>query len=96
MRPTDRLQEAGPRYGQNILDLETGKATFSIAQSDLARDAWYGHHPAFNERVTSVRIVMWLYVEAVHILLAPELNISRLEDLKGRRVGLFLAGSGTL
>jgi len=94
VQPTDYKKQV-PATGQNILDLETGKATFSIAQSDLARDAWYGHPPAFNERVTKVRIVMPLYVEAVHILLAPDLNISRLEDLKGRRVGLFLAGSGT-
>jgi TRAP transporter TAXI family solute receptor len=79
----------------NVGQLEAGNADFAITQSDVAHDAWYGHPPKFRQRAAHVRIVMPLYLEAVHILLRPHLNISRLEDLKGKIVGVGLANSGT-
>jgi TRAP transporter TAXI family solute receptor len=79
----------------NVSELEAGHDEFGIAQSDVAHDAWFGHPKRFSERVANVKIVMPLYVEVVHILLRPHLNISRLEDLKGKKVGVGLANSGT-
>jgi len=79
----------------NVAQLEAGNVDFAIAQSDVAHDAWYGHPPKFHHRAAGVQIVMPLYLEAVHILLRPHLNISRLEDLKGKRVGVGLQTSGT-
>jgi len=79
----------------NVTELDSGKAEFGIAQSDVAHDAWYGHPKKFPKPVTNVSIVMPLYVEVVHILLRPHLNISHLADLKGKTVGLGLANSGT-
>jgi TRAP transporter TAXI family solute receptor len=80
---------------ENVAQLEAGKFDFAIAQSDVAHDAWYGHPPKFDHRAAGVQIVMPLYLEAVHILLRPHLNISRLGDLKGKRVGVGLQTSGT-
>jgi uncharacterized protein len=79
----------------NVAELEAGNVDFAIGQSDVAHDAWYGHPPKFHHRAAGVQIVMPLYLEAVHILLRPHLNISRLEDLKGKNVGVGLASSGT-
>ena len=79
---------------ENMGQLEAGKVDFAIAQSDVTHDAWYGHPPKFKERAADVRIVMPLYLEAVHILLRPHLNISRLEDLQGKKIGVYLAHSG--
>jgi uncharacterized protein len=79
----------------NVAQLEAGNVDFAIAQSDVAHDAWYGHPPKFHHRAAGVQIVMPLYLEAVHILLRPHLNISRLEDLKGKKVGVGLQASGT-
>jgi uncharacterized protein len=79
----------------NVAQLEAGNVDFAIAQSDVTHDAWYGHPPKFHHRAAGVQIVMPLYLEAVHILLRPHLNISRLEDLKGKRVGVGLQSSGT-
>ncbi len=87
--------ETTDRNLDNVVQLEDGNVDFAIAQSDVAHDAWYGHPPKFHHRATGVRIVMPLYLEAVHILLRPHLNISRLEDLRGKRVGLGLQTSGT-
>ena len=80
---------------ENVTELQAGAADFAIVQSDVAHDAWYGHPPKFRSRAADVRIVMPLYVEAVHILLRPHLNIARLDDLKGKNVGVGLAYSGT-
>jgi TRAP transporter TAXI family solute receptor len=79
----------------NVSELALGHAEFGIAQSDVAHDAWFGHPRKFREPVSNVRIVMPLYVEVVHILLRPHLNIANLGDLKGKTVGIGLANSGT-
>ncbi len=84
----------------NVSELDAGHAVFGIAQSDVAHDAWYGHPwynhgKKFQKPVTNVRLVMPLYVEVVHILLRPHLNIAHLGDLKGKTVGVGLADSGT-
>jgi TRAP transporter TAXI family solute receptor len=87
--------ETTDRNLDNVTELNAGKAEFGIAQSDVAHDAWYGHPKKFPEPVTNVHIVMPLYVEVVHILLRPHLNIAHLSDLKGKTVGVGLADSGT-
>jgi TRAP transporter TAXI family solute receptor len=87
--------ETTDRNLDNVTELDAGNAEFGIAQSDVAHDAWYGHPRKFPEPVTNVHIVMPLYVEVVHILLRPHLNIAHLADLKGKTVGLGLANSGT-
>jgi TRAP transporter TAXI family solute receptor len=79
----------------NVSELALGHAEFGIAQSDVAHDAWFGHPRKFLKRVSEVQIVMPLYVEVVHILLRPHLNIAHLGDLKGKTVGIGLANSGT-
>lgn len=79
----------------NVSELGDGRAMFGIAQSDVAHDAWYGHPKKFPQRVNDVRIVMPLYVEVVHILLKPHLNIAHLGDLRGKTVGVGLENSGT-
>jgi uncharacterized protein len=74
--------------------LETGEADFALVQSDVAHDAWYGH-PGFEHPFTNMHLVSPLYVEALHILLRPHLTISKLADLKGRKVWLGPERSGT-
>jgi TRAP transporter TAXI family solute receptor len=86
--------ETTPHSLDNVSELETGTADFAIAQSDVFHDAWYGHRP-FRNRALHVHIVQPLYLEAVHILLRPHMSIARLEDLKGKKVGIFLAQGGT-
>jgi len=87
--------ETTDRNLDNVTELDAGHDEFGIAQSDVAHDAWYGHPKKFSDPVTNVRIVMPLYVEVVHILLRPHLNIAHLADLRGKTVGLGLADSGT-
>jgi TRAP transporter TAXI family solute receptor len=78
----------------SITKLDAGAADFALVQSDVAHDAWFGHGPTFKTSLT-VRLVMPLYVEAVHVLVRPHLNISSLADLRGRRVWLGRDRSAT-
>jgi TRAP transporter TAXI family solute receptor len=70
--------------GENMGLLASGRADLAIVQSD-------------SRPAESVRLIATLFDEAMHILLAREAaaRISRIGDLRGRRVSLGGATSGT-
>jgi len=80
----------------NLLGLETGHAQFALVQSDVAHDAWFGHPPIRTVPATDISLVAPLYVEAVHIVVRPHLNLAQLSDLRGRRVWLGIENSLTV
>jgi TRAP transporter TAXI family solute receptor len=80
----------------NLLGLETGQADFALVQSDVAHDAWYGHPPVRLTPSEEITLVAPLYVEAVHIVVRPHLNLAQLSDLRGRRVWLGIENSLTV
>ncbi|HXZ11677.1 MAG TPA: TAXI family TRAP transporter solute-binding subunit [Candidatus Sulfotelmatobacter sp.] len=91
--------------------------TFALVQSDLAHAVWM-NHPLFKakdadacfplsrglaEDSDRLQLITPLYVEAVHILIRPHLNISTLSDLRRHRVwmggdrsGIFYAAERVL
>jgi TRAP transporter TAXI family solute receptor len=92
----------------NIQKLASKQVDFAIVQGDVAHDAWYGHPLPLGktlsggkrenipvEGVQDVKLVTPLYVEAVHILLRPHLNITNLGELRGLKVWLGQPGSST-
>lgn len=93
---------------ENIQMLASKQVDFAIVQGDVAHDAWYGHPLPLGKKlqgkkseniavegVQDVKLVTPLYVEAVHILLRPHLNITNLEELRGLKVWLGPPGSST-
>lgn len=80
----------------NLLGLETKNADFALVQSDIAHDAWYGHPPVRSAPTQEITLVAPLYVEAVHIVVRPHLNLAHLSDLRGRHVYLGRKGSLTV
>ena len=79
-----------PQTSCNLLALSTRHADLALVQSDIAHDAWYGHplgHIGPPQGV-DISLVAPLYVESIHILVRPHLNLARLADLRGRRVWL--------
>ncbi len=73
---------------------------FAIVQGDVAHDAWYAQPLPLAKKgkavsLADVKLVTPLYVEAVHILLRPHLNITTLAGLRGKRVWLGPDGSST-
>lgn len=79
---------------QNLAWLAAGHADLALTQSDIAWDAYSGRG-GFPRPVKSLRAITPLYTEAVHILIHRTLYIHRLEDLRGKRVAVGPAGSGT-
>ncbi|MGA8221970.1 MAG: TAXI family TRAP transporter solute-binding subunit [Candidatus Acidiferrales bacterium] len=80
----------------NLLGLETKNTEFALVQSDIAHDAWFGHPPIRMTQAQDITLVAPLYVEAVHIVIRPHLNLAHLSDLRGRRVWLGIENSLTV
>jgi TRAP transporter TAXI family solute receptor len=80
----------------NLVGLETGNADFALVQSDIAHDAWFGHPPIRSKPTQEITLVAPLYVEAVHIVIRPHLNLAQLSDLRGRHVWLGIENSLTV
>jgi TRAP transporter TAXI family solute receptor len=79
---------------QNLAWLAEGRADLALTQSDIAWNAYKGKG-GFLKPITTLRVVAPLYTEAVHILIYGTLYIHRIEDLRGKRVAVGPAGSGT-
>jgi uncharacterized protein len=79
---------------QNLAWLAEGRVDLALTQSDVASDA-YGGRAGFARPLTRLRVIAPLYTEAVHVLIHRPLYIHRLEDLRGKRVAVGPAGSGT-
>ena len=88
------------RTFENMRQLKAGGAAFALVQSDVAHAFWYGHtrYPQETPETTPTAppyLVAPLYIEAVHILIRPHLNISSPEELRHRRVWLGAAHQPT-
>jgi TRAP transporter TAXI family solute receptor len=79
---------------QNLAWLAEGRADLALTQSDTAWNAYSGKG-GFLKPVNSLRVIAPLYTEAVHILIRRTLYIHRVEDLRGKRITVGPAGSGT-
>jgi TRAP transporter TAXI family solute receptor len=79
---------------QNLAWLAEGRADLALVQSDIAWEAYSGRG-GFSRPLTGLRAIAPLYIEAIHILIHRPLYIHRIEDLRGKRIAVGPAGSGT-
>jgi hypothetical protein len=79
----------------NVQQLEVGEAELGLALADVAYMGYNGHVPELAQRATNVRAVAVLHPSTVHVLVTQESPIRTLSDLRGHRVGVGPAGSGT-
>jgi TRAP transporter TAXI family solute receptor len=87
-----------PSHGsiENIRALRSGLDSFAIVQSDWQFHAYHGTSIFSDEGAfTNLRSVMTLYGEAASLLVRPELDAERMNDLKGLRINIGEEGSGT-
>ena len=98
IQPISTEQTRCNLLGLETTNPETGKrfTEFALVQSDIAHDAWYGHPPIRVTQAQDLTLVAPLYVEAVHIVIRPHLNLAHLSDLRGRRVWLGIENSLTV
>lgn len=80
----------------NIGQMRGGAAESALAQADVAYWAYTGTGP-FREAapMRGLRSIASLYMEAVHVAVRSGSGIASISDLRGRRVSMGEAGSGS-
>ena len=81
----------------NVLDVNAHRADAALVQSDVVADAVAGKG-AFRKfgPQTHIRIIADLFPEDVHVIAARGAHIASIQDLKGKRVSIGAADSGTI
>jgi uncharacterized protein len=80
----------------NVLAVNSGSADSGFAQGDVVAEAVAGEG-AFRKsgKQSHVRIIADLFPEDVHLIVAKKSKISKVADLRGKRVSLGAESSGT-
>lgn len=81
----------------NIKAIKHGEFTVGIAQADIAEAAFKGIGVFKSQgQFTELRTIARLYPEYIHLIVRANSSIKKIEDLRGKHIGLGAAGSGTL
>jgi len=80
----------------NVRAINAGNIESALAQADIVTWAYEGKGPFVKDgKLENLRVIASLYPEAVHLVAAKGSGISRVEDLRGKRVSIDRPGSGT-
>ena len=92
-RPCVAVSSAGSV--ENIRQVQSGAATFALAQADVAHAAVRGAGPfAAAGPDRDLRTLIALYPEALTVVARADAGIRDFQDLRGRRVGVGKSGAG--
>ncbi len=81
----------------NVISITSGSLESGFSQADVASWAYHGSGIFEGKpRLGSLRLIANLYPESIQIVVKRGLGIKTVADLKGKRVALDEAGSGTL
>lgn len=107
-RPCDRGGACGPEgliavaqsTGGSVANVEAirdGQLESGLVQADIAYWAYKGEHifRRKGKRVEKLRAIANLYPEALHLVVRKDAKITRIQDLRGKRVSLGPKDSGT-
>ena len=79
----------------NNAAVQNGELEMGMAAADVTRSMYLGVGKFEGKKHEKLRIVANLYPEDLHLVLPKGKTINDLSDLKGKRVGIAQAGSGT-
>jgi hypothetical protein len=81
----------------NVLDVNAHRVDAALVQSDVVADAVAGKG-AFRKfgAQSHIRIIADLFPEEVHVIAGRHAHIASIQDLKGKRVSIGAADSGTI
>ena len=79
----------------NVRMLVNGQAQFALVQNDIASAALLGRGRFSGAAQPSLRALASLFPEPVHLVASARSGIRRVEDLRGKRVGIGAEESGT-
>jgi hypothetical protein len=80
---------------QRLRDISEQRIESGLAQSDVSYLAYRGEGPFARQPLRNLRVIARLYPEYLHVVVRAGAGIRRFSDLKGKRVGLDVDGSGT-
>jgi TRAP transporter TAXI family solute receptor len=78
-----------------LRDISERSIESGLVQSDVAYIAYRGDGAFAKQPLRNLRVIARLYPEFLHVVVRPERGIRTFADLKGKRVGLDVDGSGT-
>jgi TRAP transporter TAXI family solute receptor len=79
----------------NIQLIDAGEAELAIVQNDVMDYAWNGTDLFHGEKISSFASLAGMYAEVCQVAANPAAGIRTIADLKGKRVSVGDAGSGT-
>ena len=79
----------------NIRDVMSGDVDVGIAQSDIQFYARQGEGPFKDKPQPKLRALFSVYPELLTVMTREDANVTRFEDLRGKRVSIGTKGSGT-
>jgi len=79
----------------NNAAVQNGELEAGLAAADVTRSMYLGEGKFEGKAHPKLRIIANLYPEDLHLVMAKDSSIGSLADLKGKRVGIAQAGSGT-
>jgi len=79
----------------NNAAVQNGELEAGLAAADVTRSMYLGEGKFEGKAHPKLRVVANLYPEDLHLVLPKGSSIGNLGDLKGKRVGIAQAGSGT-
>ena len=79
----------------NISGIAAGQYDSVLAQANVVEAAFFGRGPFIDEPHPNIRVIASLYTESVHLVVSKDAAISSVVDLKGKRVSVDTAQSGT-
>ncbi len=79
----------------NNAAVQNGELEAGLAAADVTRSMFMGEGKFEGKAHPKLRIVANLYPEDLHLVMPKGASIDSLADLKGKRVGIAQAGSGT-
>lgn len=83
----------GSVYNVNVIN--EGELDFGISQSDTAYQAYMGEGSFEGKPVKGLRSVIAIYPELLAFVVSKKSGIKSLADVKGKKLNIDIAGSGT-
>jgi TRAP transporter TAXI family solute receptor len=79
----------------NVNTINANELDFGIAQSDTAYQAFHGEGKFEGKAIKGLRSVIAIYPELLAFVVSKKSGIKTLMDIKGKKVNIDVAGSGT-
>ena len=78
----------------NVTAIQSGQAESGLASADIVFQAFNGQ-AKFDKKFDKLRVIANLFPEHLHLVLPKGGKLGSIKELKGKKVGIFTAGSGT-